>query len=458
MRIIICGAGQVGYSIASYLSNEDSDITVIDNNADVVARINDELDVNGIVGHASNPETLSEAGAADADILLAVTHSDEVNMVACQVGHSLFNIPKKIARVREQTYLDPAWSNLFSRAHLPIDVIISPEKEVAKGIYQRLMTPGTSNVVSLAGDNVKLVGVVCDENCPVMYTQFKQIHSLFPGLYLEIGAIIRGEETIIPDKNDQIIEGDEVYFFTDNEHLERAMAAFGHQEKKAHNITIMGGGNIGLYLTEMLQEDSRQTRMKILEYNEPRAKYLSEYLRDVVVINGDALQRDIMMEANVAQTQTLIAITDDDETNIIGSLMAKHMGCERVMTLITKTDYAPLVMPLGIDATISPRTITVSSIMKHVRRGRIKELYNVCNGNAEVMQIEVADNAALANKLISDIKLPKNVLIGAIIREGMVVPPYGEQMIKTGDNVIVLMKSGMSRKVEKLFMPEMNLF
>ncbi len=458
MRIIICGAGQVGYSIASYLSNEDADVTIIDNNPEIIAHINDELDVNGIVGHASNPETLSQAGAAEADLVLSVTHSDEVNMVACQVAHSLFNVPKKIARVREQSYLDPAWSNLFSRAHMPIDVIISPEKEVAKGIYQRLMIPGTSNVVSLADDQIKLVGVICDETCPVMYTQFKQIHSLFPGLYLEIGAIIRGAETIIPDKNDQIIEGDEVYFFTDNEHLERAMAAFGHHEKKAHHITIMGGGNIGLYLTEMLQKDSRKTQLKILEHNEARARFLSEYLRDVIVIQGDALQQEIMMEANIAQTETLIAITNDDETNIIGSLMAKHMGCERAMTLINKTDYSPLIMPLGIDATISPKTITVSSIMKHVRRGRIKELHNVCNGSAEVMQIEVADNAMLANKVIEDIKLPKNVLIGAILRDGAVIMPHRDQVIKTGDQVVLLMKSGLSRKAEKLFMPEMNLF
>jgi trk system potassium uptake protein TrkA len=458
MRIIICGAGQVGYSIASYLAREDADVTVIDKNPDIIAQVNDGLDVNGIVGHASKPDTLSQAGAADADIILAVTHSDEVNMVACQVAHSLFNVPKKIARVREQSYLEPAWSNLFSRAHMPIDVIISPEKEVAKGIFQRLSIPGTSNVVSLADDKIKLVGVVCDEKCPVTYTQFKQIHSLFPGLHMEIGAIIRGAETIIPDKNDQIIEGDEVYFFTDNDHLQRAMTAFGHQERKARHITIMGGGNIGLFLTEMLQKDYKNVQLKILEHSEERAIFLSEHLSDVIVINGDALQNDIMKEANIAQTETLIAITNDDETNIIGSLMAKNMGCERAMTLINKTDYSPLIMPLGIDATISPRIITVSSIMRHVRRGRIKELHNVCNGSAEVMQIEVADNAAVANKIIADIKWPKNVALGAVMRNDELISMHKEQTIKPGDHVILLMKSGMSRKVEKLFMPEMNLF
>lgn len=458
MRVIICGAGQVGYNIASYLSREDSDVTVIDHNPDLIAHINDEMDVNGIVGHASKPEVLSQAGAADADLILAVTHFDEVNMVACQVAHSLFNVPKKIARIRDQSYLDPAWSNLFSRAHMPIDVIISPEIEVANAIYQRLSVPGTSNVISLAKDTIKLVGVMCFEDCPLVHTQLKQIVSLFPDLYMEIVAIIRNGKTIIPDKNEQILEGDEVYFFTDNEHLHRAMVAFGHYEKKARHVTVMGGGNIGLYLTELLHKNNKTIQIKLLEHNEKRARFLSEHLKNIVVINGDALQNDIMQEANIGSTETLIAITNDDETNIIGSLMAKNMGCERVITLINKTDYAPLILPLGIDATVTPRSITVSSIMQHVRRGRIKELHNICNGDAEVMTIEVSDNATVANKRIEDIKLPKDVLIGGVIREDEIIAPYGHRSIRPGDHVLLVVKSGQSRKAEKLFTPELSLF
>ena len=457
MRVIICGAGQVGYNIASYLSREDSDVTVVDHNPDLIAHMNDEMDVNGIVGHASKPEVLYQAGAADADLILAVTHFDEVNMVACQVAHSLFNVPKKIARIRDQSYLDPAWSNLFSRAHMPIDVIISPEIEVAQAIYQRLSVPGTSNVISLAKDNIKLVGVMCNDDCPLVHTQLKQIAALFPDLYMEIAAIIRGGETIIPDKNEQLLEGDEVYFFTDNEHLQRSMVAFGHHEKKARHIAVMGGGNIGLYLTELLDK-TQNIQIKLIEQNERRARFLSERLKNIVVINGDALQKEIMQEANIGKTETLIAITNDDETNIIGSLMAKNMGCERAITLINRTDYAPLILPLGIDATVSPRTITVSSIMQHVRRGRIKELHNICNGDAEVMTIEVADNATVANKRIEDIKLPKDVLIGGIVREDEVIAPYGHRSVRTGDHVLLVIKSGQSKKVEKLFTPELNLF
>lgn len=458
MRVIICGAGQVGYHIAAYLAREDSDVTVVDTNADLIAHINDELDVNGIVGHASKPETLSQAGAATADMILAVTSSDEVNMLACQVAHSLFNVPKKIARVRDQAYLEAEWSNLFSRTNLPIDTIVSPEIEVAKAIYQRLTTPGTSHVVSLARNHLKLVSVVCDEACPLMHTQFKQIPVLFPGLYISIGAILRNGAAIIPDANDQVVEGDEVFFFTTDEHLKRSMAAFGHEEKKARHITLIGGGNIGLYLAELLHEQSSRTRLKIIESDEAQARLLSETLENTIVLHGDGLQQEILKEANISKTETLIAITNDDETNILSSLLAKNMGCERVITLVNKPDYAPLVVPLGIDATVSPRAITVSSIMQHVRRGRVKELHNICNGAAEVIEIEVSDNAAVVNKAITEANLPRHVRVGGILRGDKVFMPGQDYIFKTGDRVIILAAAEEARQIEKMFMPEVNLF
>lgn len=460
MRVIICGAGQVGFSIAAYLSREDNDVTVIDLNPDLVARINDTLDANGIIGHASNPEILDLAGANDADLLIAVTYSDEVNMVACQVAHSLFNIPKRIARIREQAYMNPAWSNLFSRAHLPIDVIISPEKETALAIYQRLRVPGTTNVVPLAEGKVHLVGVVCGENCPVVHTPLRQLTTLFPTLSIKIAGIIRpGSKPAFAKPDDQMLVGDEVYFFTDTRHLQRALAAFGHEEKEAHHVAILGGGNIGLYLTRLLQEEQgSNVHTKVIEYNLARALSLSEQLKGVTVLHGDGLDPKTLEDADIQHTETVVTVTNDDETNILAALLAKQHGAKRVIALVNKVSYTPLIRMMGIDAVVSPRTITVSSIMQHVRRGRIKALHSLREGFAEVIEAEVSDTSSIANLEIGNLKLPRDVLIGAIVRDNQVLMPDPDVTIRPGDHVIVLAEQSQARKVEKMFLVHVDLF
>ncbi|MCB9995664.1 MAG: Trk system potassium transporter TrkA [Rhodospirillales bacterium] len=458
MRVIICGAGQVGYSIAAYLAREENDVTVIDHNPMLVAQINDELDVNGIVGHASSPDVLEQAGATECDLIIAVTHVDEVNMVACQVAHSLFNVPKKIARVRAQSYLEPAWANLFSRAHMPIDAIISPEVELAQAITQRLSIPGTTNVISLAEDRVHLAGVICNDNCPVINTMIGQLPALFPDLPLEIVLILRGHKILIPEDTDQLLPNDEVYFFTDTEHLRRAMAAFGHEETKARHICILGGGNIGLYLAQLLQEQ-QGIQMKVIERDSGRAQKLSEDLhRDVIVINGDGLQHDILSEANIAETETLIAVTDDDETNILGSLLAKQYGCKRVITLINKPTYTTLVTSLGIDTVVSPRASTVSTIMQNVRRGRVKAVHTLRDGVAEVIEAEVSETSGLANKALGELDLPDDIVVGAIVRKDELMTLADSQMILPGDHIIILAKAGHAREVEQLFTVQVDLF
>lgn len=458
MRVIICGAGQVGYSIAAYLAREENDVTVIDTNPELIAQINEDLDVNGIVGHASMPDVLERAGASETDLIVAVTHADEVNMVACQVAHSLFNVPKKIARVRAQSYLDPVWANLFSRSHMPIDAIISPEIELAHAINERLLIPGTTNIFSLAGQRVHLAGVICHETCPLINTQICQISSLFPGLPIEIALIMRGNRIMIPGENDQVMPGDEVYFFTDTAHLQRAMAAFGHEEKTARNICIFGGGNIGLYLAKVLQQSQKKISIKIIEKNEERARHLSEELQNIIVIHGDGLQQEILEEANIAETETLIAVTNDDETNILGSLLAKQYGCERVITLINKPTYRSLVGSLGIDAVVSPRASTVSTIMQHVRRGRIKAVHTLRDGVAEVIEAEILASSSIANKMLGDIDLPEGVIIGAIVRDDEVLALSSDLTILPGDHLIVLAKAGSTRDVEQLFTVQVDLF
>lgn len=458
MRVIICGAGQVGYNIASYLAREENDVTVIDLQPSLVAQINDELDVNGIVGHASNPDVLKSAGATDADLIIAFTQSDEVNMVACQIAHSLFSVPKKIARVREQAYRDPAWANLFSRAHMPIDVIISPEDILAQEIYQRLSIPGTTFVVPLAENKAHIIGVSCDENCPILNTTLHQISALFSDLSFRIISILRKGKPIIPSPEEQILEDDEVYFVVDTDHLDRTMKAFGHDKEKARRIVIAGGGQIGLRLSKLLKENTK-TNIKIIESNEERASYLSEQLPDVIVLHGNSLDNDILEEASIDHVETYVALTNDDESNILGSLLAKQSGCNRVITLVNNKSYSNLVGPkLGVDAIVSPRSTIVANIMQHVRRGRIKGLHSLGNGFAEVMEVEVSEAASVVNTDIEDLALPSDVVLGAIIRDDDVIIPDGKETIRARDHVIVLSSQEQAQEVEKMFSIQVDLF
>lgn len=458
MRVIICGLGQVGYSIAEYLSKEDNDVTVIDDKEANVNQIHNELDVNAIVGHASDPDILNAAGAKDADMIIAVTKWDEVNMVACQIGHSLFGIPKKIARIRKQCYLDPAYSNLFSRTHMPIDVIISPETIIASEIYQRLLVSGTTTVISLAGGKAHLLGIICMEDCPLLNTQLGQLSSLFPDLSFEIVSIMRNRRNIVPDDNDMLEVGDEVYVVVDSKHIRRVMAAFGHLENTARRIIVSGGGNIGLSLVKFLQQHVHALQVKVIEERDDRASYLSEELENVIVLKGSALDRDILREASVETAETFVALMSDDERNILGSLLAKQYGCERVITLVNNNAYYPLVGPLGVDVMVSPNAIIVANIMQHVRRGRIKGIHNLGDGFYEVIEAEVSDASRIVNKQIRELELPREVVFGAVIRGGEVLMPEPDLEIRLNDHVVILTSRTDAHHVEKLFSVQVDLF
>ena len=458
MRVIICGAGRVGYNIAEYLAKEENDVTVVDLHRDLISRINEELDVNALLGHASNPDILKAAGANDADMIVAVTQSDEVNMVACQIGHSLFGIPKKIARVREQAYLQPEWSNLFSRAHMPIDVIISPEVIVAKDIYQRLAVPGTTFVNILADGLAHMIGLVCEEDCPVINTPLGQLNNLFPDLSFQVLAVLRDNKPIIPDDTDQLEIDDEVFFIVDTRHLKRVMTAFGHEEDEARKIVIAGGGNIGITLANLIQERAKGVQIKMIEQDKARAEVLSEKLEDVIVLNGSSLDRDILNEASIDTAETLVAVTNDDESNILGSLLAKQYGCDRAITLVNNEAYYPLVGPLGVDAMVSPRSIIVANIMQHVRRGRIKGLYNIRDGFAEVLEAEVSETSSIVNTTIEELNLPHEVIVGGVIRDEEFLMPEPGFTIRAGDDVIILASRAQAQNVEKMFSVQVDLF
>ena len=458
MQVIICGAGQVGFNIARYLAGEDADITIIDQSPELIRKIVDSLDVKGLVGFASHPDVLEQAGARDADMVIAVTYADEVNMVACQICHSLFDVPTKIARVRHQSYLAPLWSDLFSRDHMPIDVIISPEIEVARAIGRRLQIPGAFDVIPLADGKVSLIGVHCTEECPILNTPLRQLTDLFPDLHIVIVGISRGDRGFVPSPDDDLQPGDNVYFVAETDHLNRAMTVFGHEEKEAHRVVIVGGGNIGLYLAKMVEENHPHVRLKIIEVDRKRAELVAQTLEETTVIHGNALDTDILEETNVAQAEALIAVSNDDEVNILSSLLAKRFGCKRVVTLINKTSYAPLIGTLGIDTVVSPRVITVSTILQHVRRGRIRSVHTLSEGFGELIEAEAMETSSLVGVPIRDAKLPAGVLVAALVRDGSIIIPRGGTVVRAGDLVVIFASTEAVKKVEKIFAVKLEFF
>jgi len=458
MKVIICGAGQVGANIARYLATENNNVTVIDQSPELIQKLSDQLDVQAIVGHASLPPVLEQAGGAAADMVIAVTQSDEVNMVACQVAHSLFSVPTKIARVRNQAYLQPLWADLYSRENMPIDVIISPEIEVAKAIARRLQVPGAFDMIPFADGLVRLIGVICTEECPIIHTPLRQLTGLFPDLNIEVMAIVRGDRPIIPDANDQMLPGDEVYFVAETSHVARAMAAFGHEEPEARRVAIIGGGNIGLVLAEQIEASHPGLSVRIIEGNRDRAEQIARQLARTTVLYGDGLDPELLEEANISSTEVVVAVTNDDEANILASLLAKRYGAQRAITLINKTTYNPLMSGLGIDAVVSPRAITASTILQHVRRGRIKAVHSLRDGFAEVIEAEALETSPLIGHPIRDISLPSDVIIGAIVRDGTVTIARPSTVVRPHDRVILLAGARSVKKIERLFAVRLEFF
>ncbi|MGB0671137.1 MAG: Trk system potassium transporter TrkA, partial [Rhodospirillales bacterium] len=421
-------------------------------------RVTDNLDVQGVLGHASRPDILERAGAADADMIIAVTLADEINMVACQVAHSLFDVPTKIARVRHQSYLHPSWANLFSRDHMPIDVIISPEIEVAHAVLRRLRVPGAIEMISLVDDKVRLLGVRCDENCPVINTPLRQLTQLFPDLNIVVVGLVRGDKAIVPSADDQMLPGDDVYFVVDSDQVARAMVAFGHEEPEARRMMICGGGHIGLFLAQLIERESPHVKLKIIESSAKRAEEVAGQVERAVVLHGDVLDTDILQEANVNNVEAVISVTNDDETNILSSLLAKRQGAQRTITLLNSSAYETLVNTLGIDVVVSPRNITVSTILQHVRRGRIHSVHTLRDGFGELIEAEALETSSLVGKPLREVKLPNGVVIGAIVHEGEVVVPRGSSIIQPKDRVVLFAAAEAVRKVEKMFSVRLEYF
>jgi len=458
MKVIICGAGQVGSNIAHYLALEDNDVTVVDQSPALIGKITDTLDCRGVTGHASHPDVLKEAGAEDADMLIAVTYTDEINMVAAQVAHSLFKIPKKVARIRSQSYLAPEWQNLYTRDNLPIDVIISPEIEVARAVMRRLTVPGATDMISLCDGKVRLVGVRCEKDCPLVFTPLRQLTQLFPDLNIVVIGLVRDGKSIIPTADDQLLPGDEAFFVVDQEHMVRSLTAFGHDETEARRLLIFGGGNIGLFLAQQLEREYPWVNAKIIEKSETRARQIASQLTKTTVLCGDVRDQELLIEANVTAAETIVAVTDDDETNILGSLLAKRMGSQRTVTLINKALYEPLLNNLGIDVVVNPRSITVSQILQQVRKGRIHSVHSLREGFGELIEAEALATSPLVGAPLRDVKMPNGVVLGAIVRDGQVISPRGSTVIEPKDRIVLFAASDAVRKVEKMFSVRLEFF
>lgn len=458
MRILICGAGQVGYGIAERLAAEHNDVSVIDSSPGLIANIQDKLDVRGYVGHGAHPDVLARAGAEQADMIIGVTLYDEVNMVACQVAHSLFNVPTKIARIRAQSYRQPHWQNLFSREHMPIDVIISPEIEVGDVIMRRIALPGARDVVSFLGEEAAMVAIDCDENCPVIDTPLSQLTELFPDLNAVVCGIYRDGTMMVPKSMDQILLGDVAYVIAARSQIRRTLSIFGKEQPEAERILIAGGGNIGLYLAQQIEEKRPSARVRVIETNRDTAIRMADHLSRTVVLHGSALDEQMLAEAGAANSDLMVAITNDDQVNILSSVMAKKLGCRSNLALLNNQGYHGFTKSLGIDDYINPRSITISRVLQHVRRGRILGVYSLQSGAAEIIEAEALDTSPLVGMALRDLDLPDGIRIGAISHDGNVMMPSGNSVIKSGDKVVIFALNEMVNQVEQMFRASKEFF
>ena len=450
MRVIICGAGRVGYGLAERLSQERNTVTVIDTSPDLVRQITNELDVRGVIGHGSHPDVLVRAGVQDCDMIIGVTYADEVNMMACQVAHSLFNVPTKVARVRAQAYLDSQWNDLYSRENMPIDIIISPEIEIGKAILRRLNTPGAFNVVPFGDGAVQMLGVEILDDCPIVQTPIRQIPDLFTGLHAAVVGIERDGELFAPTPDDPLEVGDRAYIVTQAAHSARLLEVLGSRKVQARHVVIIGGGNVGTYVAEKLEGKSGM-RVRVIERNKERAEKAAEQLSRTVILNGDAMSAEIQEEAGVPNAEMVVCLTNNDSVNILSAVQAKKLGARSAISLINEVSMQSMQSELGIDMIIDPRASTISSILRHVRRGRILEVYALEQGGAEVIEGEVLDTSPMAGKALGDVAMGEGIAIGAIISDGAVFAPTPGHILRPGNRVVLLAEKGALEDIVAMF-------
>ncbi len=458
MNIIICGAGRVGFTIAKLLSEQGHSITVIDQSSEDIQKINDSLDVKAIVGKATYPSILEKANAAETDMIIAVTRNDEINMLICQIAFSIFDIQKKIARIRSQDYLNPRFTRVYNKENLPIDVIISPELEISKSIQRKLEAPGALDSVPFADNKIRLLEIFIKEDCKSIGIKFNELTNKYPKLEANIIGINRDNKFFIPKKTDSVKKDDKIYVIINSSQMSETLEAFGHEEKISKKILIIGGGNIGFNLAKNIEETLETVRVKIVEKNKERAEFLANQLNNAIVINGDALDEEVLTEANLGEAETVLALTNDDEDNLMVSVLVekfakdqKDIDDKRTMALINKPNYSLLQSSLKIDDLIDPRMTTVSSILKHIHKGTIENAYTLSDGEYEVIEAEIIETSELINKEIKNSNLPDELRIGAVLREEKIIIPRSNFVFKKDDRVVFIVKKDSISFVENIF-------
>ncbi|UCH80441.1 MAG: Trk system potassium transporter TrkA [Nitrospiraceae bacterium] len=442
MRVIIVGAGEVGFQLAKFLSAENIDVVVIDKNKAKLKRISDEIDVALTEGEGGSPSVLKNAGADEADILLAVTDMDETNMIACLVAKAMFQIPRNVARIRNLEY----FSNDVLLQSLGINPAISPEIEAAKAVIRLIEVPFAADVDDFENGKVKVIGFRIPPESKLIGKAFKELNLRKPKVL--IGAIQRGDTIIIPSGNDTLKKNDIIYLPVRMEELDLVCESIGAISRPVKRVMILGGGRIGFYVAKTMEEQNLS--IKIIEKDIDRCKFLLKSLKKSVILNGDGSDQKLLEEENIQNMDVFAAISNNEELNIMASLLAKSLGVKRVITIVNKTDYLPLAHNLGIEAVLSPRLITASTILRYVRSANILSLTTVAEGKAEIMEVEVKEGSAFTGKSLLEFELPQKTLIGAIIRNNEVIIPSGEDHILYNDKLIIFTLRESIKQVEKL--------
>lgn len=453
MKIIILGAGQVGGTLAENLVDENNDITVVDTDTDRLRQLQDKFDLRVVNGHGSHPRVLREAGAEDADMLVAVTNSDETNMVACQVAYSLFNTPNKVARIRSSEYIRES-DRLFQPDDIPIDYLISPEQLVIDYIYKLIQYPGALQVVNFAEGRVSIVAVKAYYGGSLVGNALSSLREHMPHIDSKVAAIFRQDRPIKPQGSTVIEAGDEVFFVAASQHIRAVMSELQRLEKPYKRIMIAGGGNVGAGLALRLEKDYS---IKLIEHNQERATELAELLHDTIVFYGDASDQELLAEEHIEQVDVFIALTNDDEANIMSAMLAKRMGAKKAMVLIQRDAYVDLVQGGVIDIAISPQQATVSALLGHVRKADIVSVFSLRRGVAEAIEAVAHGDehtSKVVGRKIGDIKLPPGTTIGAIVRGEEVIIANDYSIIQQDDHVIMFITDKkFVPEVEKLFQP-----
>ncbi len=450
MKIIVLGAGQVGSTVAQNLAHENNDVTVVDTNLETLQELQNRIDLSTVYGHAAHPEVLRQAGAEDADMIIAATNSDETNMIACQIAYTLFRTTSRIARVRSQEYLKEK-RTLFQKKHIPIDVLISPERLVTDHIERIIQHPGALQVVDFADGKVRLVGVIAEASAPMTGKPVRAIHELLPNFGVCIAAIFR-ENDPVTEPDAVIQENDIVFYIAAKGHTVSIMEQFHQPDKPSKHVMIAGGGNIGMALAKKLE---KKYRIKIIEKNPARARVLGESLHNSLVLCGDVADQDLLLEENIDSMDLFCALTNDDEANILSAMVARKMGARSVMSLINRPAYVDLVERGFIDVAISPHNVTIGALLRHVRRGDVVAVHSLRRGTAEALEAIAhgdRDSSLVVGRTISELDLGEGTTIGAVVRGNQVIIGHNDLEIEAEDHVIVFVTDKqLIPAVENLF-------